>query len=132
MRPYALPAGTGRIFHYDIDFTVKVGEQTPGRGVAILEYTTRQGEEPPLHTHPTEDEIFYVLEGELQFVCNGEVFELGPGGMVYLPQGLEHGYRIRSSGDVRLLVITAPPRNGSTPGWGGYVADIETQGTLRS
>lgn len=42
---------------------MKAGELHPGRGAAFTEYTTRKGEEPPDHIRPTEDEIFYVLNG---------------------------------------------------------------------
>ncbi len=130
MRPYALKAGEGWTYHQDIDFTVKAGEIHPGRGAAVTEYTTRKGEEPPLHTHPTEDELFYVLKGELTFHCGGESFDVGEGGFMYLPQGIQHGYTIRSEGDVRLLVITFPTREPSSEGWGGFIADLESRGTL--
>jgi quercetin dioxygenase-like cupin family protein len=59
----------------DETLSVKAGELHPGRGAAFIEYTTRQGEELPDHTHPTEDEIFYVLQGELTFRCGDESFE---------------------------------------------------------
>jgi len=91
---------------------------------------TKKGEEPPNHTHPTEDEVFYILKGELTFYCGGESFDVGEGGFVYLPQGIEHGYTIRSDGEVRLFVVTFPPRAESTEGWGGFIADVETRGTL--
>ena len=130
MRPYALKAGDGWTYQYDINFTVKAGELSPGRGAAFIEYTTQKGEEPPDHTHPTEDEIFYVLQGEITFRCAGETFDVGAGGFMYLPQGIKHGYTIRSEGPVRLLVVTFP--TGTTPGkgWGGFIADVEAQGTL--
>jgi quercetin dioxygenase-like cupin family protein len=98
MEPYALKAGEGWTYRYDIDFTVKVGELQPGRGATLTEYTTRQGEEPPEHTHPTKDEIFYVLSGDLSFHCGGKAFDVAAGGMMYLPRGIEHGYTIRSTG----------------------------------
>lgn len=126
--PYALPSGKGRTFRQGIPFTIKAGELSPGRGVAVMEYTTRRGEEPPDHTHPTEDEIFYVLAGSLTFHCGGRKFELGEGGMVYLPLGIEHGYTITSEDEVRLLAITCPARPGTAGGWGGFVADLEQQG----
>jgi quercetin dioxygenase-like cupin family protein len=132
MRPYALPAGAGWTYRYDINFTVKAGELSPGRGAAVIEYTTRQGEEPPNHTHPNEDEIFYVLQGELTFHCGGETFDVGAGGFVYLPQGIEHGYTIRSQGEVRLLVVTFPVGETAGQGWGRFIADMETQGELIS
>jgi quercetin dioxygenase-like cupin family protein len=130
--PYALKAGEGWTYNYGIDFTVKSGELGGGPRLAIVEYTSRAGEEPPDHTHATEDEIFYVLEGDLTFRCGADTFEITDGGFVFLPRGIEHGYRIRSKQDVRLLVITAPADGGAAGGWGGFVADFEKQGELRS
>ncbi|HVH64636.1 MAG TPA: cupin domain-containing protein [Candidatus Acidoferrum sp.] len=132
LRPYALKAGAGWTYNYGIDFTIKVGERGQGRRVALIEYTTRSGEEPPDHTHDTEDEIFYVLEGELRFRCGDEAFDVKDGGVVFLPSGIEHGYQIRSDGDVRLLVVTAPVDATATGGWGGFIGDIETQGERQS
>jgi quercetin dioxygenase-like cupin family protein len=130
MRPYMLKPGEGWTYQYGIDFTVKAGELHPGRGAAITEYTTRKGEEPPDHTHPTEDEIFYVLAGELTFHCGDETFDVGAGGFIYLPQGIQHGYTIRSDESIRLLVVTFPTRTQAGAGWGGFVADLEKQGEV--
>ena len=67
--------------------------------------------------------MFYVLEGRLAFRCGGQSYEVDQGGLIFLPRGIEHGYDILSEGDVRLLVITAPPRAGG--GWGGFLGDVE-------
>jgi quercetin dioxygenase-like cupin family protein len=128
IRPYALKAGEGWTYAYGIDFTVKAGELGPGRRVAVVEYTTRHGEEPPEHTHDTEDEIFYVLHGSLIFRCGDEAFDVDEGGFVFLPRGVEHGYTIRTDGDVRLLVVTSPADDKADGGWGGFVADLESSG----
>jgi quercetin dioxygenase-like cupin family protein len=130
-RPYALTAGDGWIYNYGIDFAVKAGELGKGRQLAFVEYATRAGEEPPDHTHGSEDEIFYVLRGELTFRCGADTFELADGGFIFLPRGIEHGYRIRSDGDVRLLAVTSPAHEEAAGGWGGFVADVEAQGELR-
>jgi len=129
MEPYTLKAGEGWTYRYGIDMTVKLGELHAGRGAAFTEYTTRNGEKPPDHTHPTEDEIFYVLSGELTFHCGGQSFDVGTGGFIFLPQGVEHGYTIRSAEPVRLLVVTFPTR-AAEQGWGGFIADVEGQGEL--
>jgi quercetin dioxygenase-like cupin family protein len=131
MRPYALKAGEGWTYRYGIDFTVKAGELGGGPRLAFVEYTTRVGEEPPDHTHGTEDEIFYVLKGDLAFRCGDETFELTDGGFIFLPRGIEHGYRIRSKSDVHLLAITSPTDGSAAGSWGGFVADFESQGELR-
>jgi quercetin dioxygenase-like cupin family protein len=130
MGPYSLKSGEGWTYRYGIPFTVKAGELHPGRGAAFTEYTTRKGEEPPDHTHPTEDEVFYVIDGELTFHCGGESFDLSNGGFIYLPQGIEHCYRSRSGGQVRLIAVTFPTRVASGEGWGGFIADVERQGDL--
>jgi quercetin dioxygenase-like cupin family protein len=130
-RPYALKAGEGWTYRFGIDFTVKAGEVQEGSGATFMEYVTRKGEEPPDHTHATEDEIFYVLDGAVTFRCGEETFDLEKGGFILLPRGIEHGYTLRSDGPVRLIVVTAPVREKSSGGWGGFVADMERgQGEL--
>jgi quercetin dioxygenase-like cupin family protein len=133
--PYALPAGQGWTYHFaelGIDFVVKVAEQGHGRRLAVFELTTRAGEEPPLHTHATEDEIFYVLSGELAFRCGEDRFEISDGGCVLLPCGIQHGYEVLSPGDVRLLVLTAPAPQDGARGWDGFVGSFEQHSELRS
>jgi quercetin dioxygenase-like cupin family protein len=129
-RPYALQAGEGWTYQFGIDFIVRAGERGQGRRVAVVEYTTRRGEEPEDHTHPTEDELFYVLQGALTFRCGDERFAVDDGSLVFLPRGIPHGYTIHGDGDVRLLAITAPAPEAASAGWGGFVADIETEGEL--
>ncbi len=131
IQPYALKAGQGWTYDFGVDFVVKLGETGQGRRLAVVEYTTRSGEEPEDHTHPTEDESFYVLEGALTFRCGSDKFDVEDGGFVFLPQGVEHGYTVLSSGPVRLLALTAPAPDGES-GWGGFVADFEKDGELKS
>jgi quercetin dioxygenase-like cupin family protein len=125
-RAYALNADEGWTYRAGIDFMVKARERRPGPGFACLVYTTRAGEEPEDHTHDTEDEVFYVIEGEISFRCGDQTFDLEDGGFIFLPRGVQHGYKIRSERHVDLLVITAPPRNDAVVGgWGGFIGDLE-------
>ena len=49
-----------------------------------------------------------------------------------LVHNLEHGYTVLGDGPARLLALTAPvPESGPT-GWGGFVADFEKDGELKS
>lgn len=131
IRPYALNAGEGWMYRFGIDFIVKASEVQNGNGAAFMEYVTRKGEEPPSHTHNTEDELFYVLEGAITFRCGESTFDLEKGGFIFLPAGIEHGYTIHSEDPVRLIVVTSSVRDGLSGGWGGFVADIESgQGEL--
>jgi quercetin dioxygenase-like cupin family protein len=130
-RPYALKAGEGWTYRFGIDFTVKSGEVRAGSGAAFCEYASGHGDEPPDHTHMTEDELFYVLEGALTFRCGGQTFDVQAGGFIFLPRGVQHGYTIRGEERVRLIAVTYPVRDGLSGGWGGFVSDIELgQGQL--
>ena len=131
MQAYALKAGEGWTYRFGVDVVVKASEVREGSGAAVFEYITRQGEEPPAHTHETEDEMFYVLEGAITFRCGQSTFDLEKGGFIFLPHGIEHGYAVHSQEPVRLLVVTAPVREGTSGGWGGFVSDLELgQGEL--
>lgn len=129
--PYALKLDEGWIYRFGVDFIVKASEIQLGSGVAVMEYATKKGEEPPGHIHETEDEMFYVLEGRITFQCGAQTFHLEEGGFILLPHGIEHSYAIDSEGTIRLLVITSPVREGTDRGWKGFVADLELgQGEL--
>jgi len=130
-RAYALQAGEGWTYDFGIDFTVKAGELGGGRRLAFVEYTNQAGEEPEDHVHPTEDEIFYVLRGDVTFRCGGEEFGVSDGGFVFLPRGVEHGYQIHGE-DARLLAVTSPAQEDARGGWGGFIGDVEASGQLRS
>jgi quercetin dioxygenase-like cupin family protein len=60
------------------------------------------------HRHPDHVDSFYVLEGEAEFVVDGEVVRAGPGAFVAAPPGVEHGFRVAGDGDLRMLNIHGP------------------------
>jgi mannose-6-phosphate isomerase-like protein (cupin superfamily) len=126
VKPYVLKAGQGWLYRDGgVDFIVKAGEVGPGRRVAVLAYRTTEDEFPG-HTHRTEDEIFYVLQGSVTFNCGDDLLEAETGSFVFLPRGIKHGYRIRGGGEAHLLVITSPADAEAAGGWGGFIGEIET------
>lgn len=122
--PYALAADEGTVLELGIPHLIKAGERGLGRGLAAFVLDTVHGEEPPMHTHRTEDEVFYVLEGEVTFTCAGKNFFAEKGGFVFLPQGLPHTYAIPEGVRTKLLVLTFPAQV-NPDGWGGYLGEIE-------
>ncbi|MDQ4108236.1 MAG: cupin domain-containing protein [Actinomycetota bacterium] len=61
----------------------------------------------PLHVHEREDELFHILEGEHVFQCGEEEFNLGPGGLIFLPRGVPHAHRRVIPRIGRFLVLTS-------------------------
>ena len=56
--------------------------------------TLQQGDEgtgPPPHSHDW-DEAFYVLKGEIHFLCDGKSYACQAGTLVHVPKGTVHGF----------------------------------------
>jgi quercetin dioxygenase-like cupin family protein len=47
---------------------------------------------PPLHSHRSQFDSFYVLSGTLTVQAEGETVDLGPGDFVTIPPGVEHTF----------------------------------------
>jgi quercetin dioxygenase-like cupin family protein len=69
---------------------------------------TPPGHATPYHLHHSEDEAFYVLDGEFTFVSNGTKIVIGPGGYIFLPRGIPHGIRASASVPSTMLVLAMP------------------------
>lgn len=61
-----------------------------------------------LHMHREHAETFYILEGEVQFRINSDVFSAGVGTTVHVPPGTPHAVRIVNGQPGRLLMLYSP------------------------
>lgn len=58
--------------------------------------------------HTRESEVFYVIEGHLDYEAGGHLHQLTAGSTMYLPRGVPHRFRIRGETPARILALTAP------------------------
>ena len=56
------------------------------------------------HSHPETDELFIVLEGELEMAFRDRIAVVGPGELIVVPRGVEHRPAARN-GQVRLILL---------------------------
>ena len=85
-------------------------ERTDG-AFTLLEHTAPAGYETPYHVHHGEDELFYILDGEIDcyYGDDGEtVSRARPGETVFLPRDVPHGFRVVSDDACRMLVQVTP------------------------
>jgi quercetin dioxygenase-like cupin family protein len=61
---------------------------------------------PPTHVHAGEDEIFVVLEGEIEFALDGKRFSCGPLETAFIPRGRPHSFRTGPHGARAITVLT--------------------------
>ena len=84
------------------------GETTNGAFGLIEHWMMPPGFASPYHAHHLEDEAFYVLEGEVAFVCDGKWLTAGPGTYVFGPREIPHGFKVVGSAPARMLLLCAP------------------------
>ncbi|MCW5695186.1 MAG: cupin domain-containing protein [Bauldia sp.] len=88
-------------------FDWKVVGSSTGAHFALVEVTGWKGGEPPMHYHTREEEFFYVLDGEATFRVGDLTRRVGPGGFVWGPRLIPHGF-VFESDIVRLLIGFLP------------------------
>jgi quercetin dioxygenase-like cupin family protein len=88
---------------------VKLSQGTSGGQMSVVELVGPTGDMPPLHLHRTDDEAWYVLEGEMSFfVGNAQRIAVRAGGLAFGPKGVPHTYRVDSNEGARWLAICTP------------------------
>jgi mannose-6-phosphate isomerase-like protein (cupin superfamily) len=91
----------------DITIIVKATAESTAGSLTVFEEVPPLGD-VGLHIHHNEDEIYYVLEGEHEFVCGEQVFRLSPGATIFMPRGVPHAHSRVVPGAGRLLGVTSP------------------------
>jgi quercetin dioxygenase-like cupin family protein len=76
----------------------------------------------PFHTHPTREELIYIISGRAEQWIGNQHRILGPGEMVFIPKGEVHGtYNPFNERLVFLAILS--PSNAPEPG----IVDVSTQ-----
>lgn len=71
----------------------------------VVDHTVPSGYGVPLHRHEDEDEVFFILEGEVTLLDGQGETRAKAGALVSMPSGVYHGYRNDTQNTARMLVI---------------------------
>lgn len=104
-----IPAGGGhKLQVLDSTHYTKVAPAVTGGQFTALEIVIPPDCGPPMHSHATDSEFFYVLDGTLTIsVPEGDI-KAGPGDFCFLRAGGHHGFRNETQSEVRALVVITP------------------------
>src|SRR4051812_13631773 len=106
IQPYLLHQNEGSAYWFFGGLMIVKNAADPSRGtISWMEQLAPPGDSP-YHVHEAEDEIFYVLEGEMSFISGDTAWKGGPGTFAFLPRGIPHGFRVEGSQPARALLIT--------------------------
>ena len=100
-------------------FSPKIVADLNGQHVKLARL---EGDKVPWHTHEVEDELFWVLEGELDVMTRDATVTLRPGEFTVVPRGIEH--RVVPHGHVKLVLFE--------PGGIAHTGDVKAEITLET
>jgi len=105
-----IPPGEGRRTSWVLGelVTCKIPSRRTGGAYALFEVATRAGAGAPPHVQHREDESFYVLEGEYEFLVEGRTLRGRAGSLFYILKGTLHGHESVGAGVGRMLVSQTP------------------------
>ncbi len=89
-------------------FTTKVTAERTGWAYSLFEVEVGVGGAEGPHVQHREDECFYVLQGEFQFLNGTVTLRAGAGSLLYIPKGTLHAHKNVGEGVGRLLVAQTP------------------------
>ncbi|TWP43310.1 cupin domain-containing protein [Lentzea tibetensis] len=88
--------------------TIKAtAEQTNGSlGFAVA--VVPPGAGPIAHVHNLNDEAFYLLDGQLEFIGGDKTFVASAGDFVFVPRGVRHRFKNLSTLTARMAFLFTP------------------------
>jgi quercetin dioxygenase-like cupin family protein len=75
---------------------------------SVMEFVTPPGKGVALHVHEREDELVYLLEGEIEVTLGNQKMKAVPGVTALLPRGIPHGFTNVGNKPSRLLDTILP------------------------
>lgn len=104
-----IDAGEGEAIDFPLHPTTRLARaDSNDAGLSLFEIKVPANSAgAPPHTHTNEDEFFYVREGIVTFMADGEQKTISPGGLVMLPRGGSHAMWNAGDEDATLLVGTS-------------------------
>ena len=103
-----LGPGEGRVIPGSDGLTVKASGEETGGVIGFVEATSPAGFSAPRHIHHSNDELFYVLAGEFQFLVGERVVSAPPGTFVFIPRGTVHAPKVVGTEPGKVLFAFVP------------------------
>ena len=95
------------MFYMGSLMTLLASSDETNNGFNLLEYRSQPGHEPPPHIHINQDELLYILEGEIVVYCQDQKLFVRSGDSILLPRNEAHAWYVLSP-KLRMLIFTQP------------------------
>ncbi|NKI26144.1 cupin domain-containing protein [Arenibacter sp. 6A1] len=90
------------------EMTFKLTGKDTNNQFTLIEEHNEPGVMIPLHVHTNEDEIFKVLEGELELTVGGNTTVLKAGDLAFGPRNVPHSWKVIGTTKARVILSVFP------------------------
>ena len=91
----------------DVYTFLATGAETDG-AYFVMEGLVPPDAGPPPHIHHSQDETFYVVEGQLEIKLGDQVHEATAGDFVHISKGTPHAFLNRTRTSVKMVLTFVP------------------------
>lgn len=88
--------------------TVKLTAAQSSGALGVLQTVVNPGGGAIPHAHGREEEAFYVVSGDFDFVNGDQILRAGPGDLLFVPRGTRHGFTNVGALPATLLTFMFP------------------------
>lgn len=89
-------------------YTVLLSSEETGQAYSLFEFHVPKGHGSPPHVHSREDESFFVLSGEVDFMIDEKIVRAKAGDVIFGPRGISHNFTGVSEDPARMICFASP------------------------
>ncbi len=83
------------------------GKDTNGQ-FTLIEQNNKPGVGIPPHVHENEDEVFQVIEGQVEMSIGEKLTTLNSGDLIFCPKGIPHSWKVIGDQNARAMLSIFP------------------------
>lgn len=88
--------------------TEKLNGTETNNGFLLIEQDDEPGVGIPLHIHQNEDELFRVIEGEMEITIDNQTYILKKGDTAFCPRGIPHSWTAIGNERLKTILFITP------------------------
>jgi mannose-6-phosphate isomerase-like protein (cupin superfamily) len=106
-QPVAILPEAGRVLNL-LGVTHKLTSDQTSGAFYVCEAVFGPDSGSPLHIHHYEDEVIYILDGEIEIRLDNDKLHAPAGGIVHLPKRIPHALQNPLKSPLRIMVYAIP------------------------
>lgn len=88
--------------------TIKLTGADTNDQFTLIEQYNEPGTAIPFHVHENEDEVFQLLEGQVEMLIGDKKTNLNTGNIIFCPKGIAHSWQVIGDSRAKALLSIFP------------------------